>query len=127
MTDDEERDLIARLIEITNPTGGDHTPMPWYKRDAGGGPEIADTRGRLIAAFPRIADRDLAIYFSNAHAAIIGLVRKHARAFTFVRDSTSDQALRSFAENQAELCTIYANLFVRMGKPNGNDAPPVPR
>ena len=116
MTDDEERRLIAQLIEHINPTGGEHTPTPWRKRDGG---EIDDGRGHLIAAFRADADRDLALYFTNIHAAVIGLVRKHAAAFPFVRDRTSDPVLRSFAEHQAELCTIYADLFTRMGKPNG--------
>jgi hypothetical protein len=128
---ENEAAWVQRLIELANPTGLNHTPTPWQ-----GGPELNVTRSQphfpfainytiaastdhdgIIGAFYRKDDRDLALFFVNAHAAIIALLRNMAGAFDFIEMSTADDGMKNFARKQSELCRIYANLFCRLGTP----------
>jgi hypothetical protein len=107
-----------RVQQIMNPTGGKHTPTPWKKGADGDAPAIlAGDSGFMLAAFTREADRDLALYFANAHAGMIGLFRNMADQFEFVARVTADDGLRLFAEGRAQEARIYADLFCRLGKP----------
>jgi hypothetical protein len=113
-----EAAFIRHLIDTANPTGGQHTPTPWQKARSR---EIfsiarADDIGALIANFLNEADRDLALYFVNAHAGILALLRSQADAFGFVAMATADEGLREYAYNMAELGRTYQAGFASMGE-----------
>jgi hypothetical protein len=123
-----EAALVERLMQLANPTGGKHTPTPWKAHDQigvrpetaitfGGGYAIRDGDDSLIALFARREDRDLALYFANTHAAIIGYLRALAHAFDFIAAGLADESRQQFARTHAEQCRIYADLFTRLGKP----------
>jgi hypothetical protein len=136
---------LERFMQLANPTGGKHTPTPWRKATEGDAIEksvtfyqtmlksldekkwseraIADGDGKVLAFFLRPEDRDLALYFTNIHAAVIGYLRALANSFDFIKASTADEACQAFAENQATLCRAYADLFARLGKPEETTCP----
>jgi hypothetical protein len=114
-----EAAYIRHLIDTANPTGGQHTPTPWKKTPPSGYgvADIAtnDDNEALIASFWREADRDLALYFVNAHAGMLGLMRSHAEAFSFIAKGTTDKGLCDFVNHMAELASIYHAGFASMG------------
>jgi hypothetical protein len=108
-----EAAFIKRLMELQNPTGVQHSPTPWRKAGDTG---IESENGTPIADFKRVEDRDLALYFANAHAPMICLLRNLASSFAFIGAGTNDPGLRSYANNLAETTKIYADIFCRLGK-----------
>jgi hypothetical protein len=112
---DNEAAFVQHLIELTNPTKRLHSATPWV---ASGEHEIT-AAGATIAQFRETGDRDVALYFANSHAAIIGLLRNMAGAWDFVEmGATTDETLKDFAHEQSELARVYADLFRRLGKPD---------
>jgi hypothetical protein len=120
-----EAAAIRHLIDSANPTGGKHTPTPWKAAPAVAAPStpgefaIVQTGGHVdwqIATFQREADRDLALYFVNAHAGMLAVMRSHAEAFDFIAKGTADAGLRDYAGHMAELARIYRNGFASMGE-----------
>jgi hypothetical protein len=107
---------VQRLIELSNPTHGAHTPTPWKKGDRIGDCSIETETGLLVAYFRRKEDRDLALYFANVHPGMILLLRNVAAAFAFIGGAAEDAGLQSYAFNMVETTTIYTDLFCRMGK-----------
>jgi hypothetical protein len=120
---EDEAAWIERLKHVSNPTGGAHTPTPWQKKDfeATGDCAIAAGDGTLIAMFKRREDRDLALYFANAHTGMIALFRNLAESFDFIAAGAKpeDEGLRHYATERAESTRIYADLFCRLGKVEG--------
>jgi len=112
------QDLIKRQ---TNPTGTKHSPLPW-KADKDDTGRIASDSGTFVGYFRRPEDRDLALYFTNVHAGMIGLIKQMADSFEFIGRATDDPSLRSIAADRAETARIYAALFARLGKPEGETA-----
>jgi hypothetical protein len=119
-----EAAFIRHLIDMANPTGGPHTPTPWQAKPAvahsapPGEHAIVESGGHIdwqIAVFQNEADRDLALYFVNAHAGMLALLRSHAEAFAFIAKGTDDKGLRDFANHMAELANIYHAGFASMG------------
>lgn len=128
---ENEAEWWEHLIELAHPTGIDHTPTPWQIEDRVGvrtetaitlgadGYQIRAADNQLLALFVRREDRDLALYFANSHAAIIGLIRHIAGAFDFIEmGAGTDPGLKEFARKEADLCRIYAGLFARLGTPD---------
>lgn len=139
---ENEAAFIQKLIKAANPTGGDHTPTPWHKMPAEGcemkaidfyagmlksvGDEEAWSRraisdgdgdGKVLAFFLRPQDRDLALYFANAHPPIIALLRQLADAFEFLARGDGGQgSTEAFCHQHAEMLRIYADIFCRLGK-----------
>src|SRR5262245_24722122 len=112
-----EADWIIDLIQRTrNPTGTNHSPLPWQADDKG---RITSASGNLIGAFRRPEDRDLALYFANAHPGIFSLLRQLADSFEFIAGGTDDEGLKHYALERAEATRIYAELFERLGRPEG--------
>jgi hypothetical protein len=112
----DESALVRRLTELTNPTGTDHTRTPWQRikiRSVGYG--IADQGGSPIGEFQREPDSDLALYFSNAHPAMIGLFNQIAGTFDFLALGVADEPTRRFLRERAETLRIYADIFAAMG------------
>ena len=104
-----------RLMQLTNPTGGLHSATPWAKD----GEHDVTAAGETIAQFRHTEDRDVALYFTNCHAGMIALVRSLGQGFDAVAQMTGDDALKKFAGRHGELCRIYADLFSRLGQPEG--------
>jgi hypothetical protein len=119
-------EMVKRLAELSNPTGGKHTPTPWHAHDSTGvrietgiklaadGFSVREADGELVALFARREDRDLALYFANTHAGIISLLRGNAAAWDFVE--RTGHVTADFAKAQAENARAYADLFCRLGK-----------
>lgn len=125
MTQTPLRPTEEMLLRIINPTRSSHTPTPWTKGEkTDDGYPINGGNGMQIAIFDRVEDRDLALYFVNAHAAIIGLLRNTADSFEFGALGTEDEPVRDFLKRQAELVRIYADLFCRLGRPENNEEDP---
>lgn len=134
-----EAAFIQHLIKLSMPTGLNHTPTPWQKGpvfSVSGDPEplslgddghtISSGAGAVIARFERTEDRDLALYFANVHAGIIGFLRNQAVSFDFAADAAVDKdpALESFLRERAEITRIYADLFCRLGVPEATQEEP---
>lgn len=135
---ENEAAFIQKLIDVQNPTGGKYTPTPWRKRADDGGEisdlppisaflrhmanarahTILDQTGEPLAIFKSEADRDLALYFANSHAAIIGMLRGEAAAWDFAHGATSDAGFQSYAAARADNLRVYADLFCRLGVPD---------
>jgi hypothetical protein len=110
----DEADVIEYLARRTNPTGALHSATPWAKS----GEHEITAAGAVIAQFRHIEDRDVALYFTNAHPAIIALIRSTADTFEFIQTGIEEPAFKEVAARQAELLRIYADLFCRLGKPS---------
>jgi hypothetical protein len=108
-----EAEWVQRLIALTNPTGRLHSATPW----AASGEHDITAAGATIATFRHAEDRDVAAYFVNSHAGIISLLRSMAESWWFAAQATDDDALRSYANDRAEYCRTFAELFSRLGKP----------
>jgi hypothetical protein len=125
-----EAKFIRHLIDSANPTKTAHAPTPWQKAPGSLGDygiARADDIGVLIANFQREADRDLALYFVNAHAGMLMLMRSQANAFRFIAKAAGDDAgLRSYANSMAELADIYVAGFASMGATFAGKAPEPP-
>jgi hypothetical protein len=114
---ENEAAFVQRLIKLANPTGVKHTRTPWGAAETANDLSIiVDGNGHMLASFTRKPDRDLALYFVNVHAVIIGLLRHQAAAWEFAGKSTFDANLREFTFKQAEMLRNYADLFCRLGK-----------
>jgi hypothetical protein len=114
-------EIEAAFIRHANPTGTDHTPTPWEKappsRDYGYGiAEYSRTSRTVIANFQHEADRDLALYFVNAHAGMLAVMRTQADALDFIAKGATDPGLRDYAGHAAELARIYHEGFASMGE-----------
>jgi hypothetical protein len=123
---ENEAAFIQRLMNLQNPTGTAHSPLPWRKPErADNGRLIESETGVTIGYFQRAEDRDLALYFANVHPAMISLLRNLAAAFAFIGVGTNadDTGLRSYANNMAKSTTIYTDIFCRLGKLDGPDLP----
>lgn len=142
---ENEAAFIQKLIKAANPTGGDHTQTPWLKMAAEGcemkaidfysgmlksvGDEaewskraITAADGKVLAFFLRPEDRDIALYFVNAHPPIIGLLRQLADAFEFLARGDGGQgSTEAFCRQHAEMLRIYADIFCRLGKVEENE------
>lgn len=143
---ENEAEFIQKLIKATNPTGGKHTPTPWQKLVAEGcefkaiefyrgllesvGDEskwaeraITTADGKVLAFFLRPEDRDLALYFANAHPPIISMLRSLAAAFEYIAVACpAGTTTKEFARKHEEQARIYADIFCRLGKPPEDDA-----
>jgi hypothetical protein len=118
-------EIEALVKKHRNPTGLAHTPLPWQKALTSmpaddEGHAIADKDGVLLGFFRKQADRDLALYFVNVHAGMIAIIRDFAGTFEFLAAGTGDDAAKHFYMEQAEKARIYADLFARLGMPQGN-------
>jgi hypothetical protein len=122
--DGADPDFIRHLIDAANPTGTAHTPTPWKAAPAVAAPSapgeyaIVQSGGHVdwqIATFQRVSDRDLALYFVNAHAGMLAVLRSQADAFAFIAKGTADDGMRSYTRNMAELGHTYHNGFASMG------------
>lgn len=123
----DEAAFVQRLMKLQNPTGTAHSPTPWRKPE-NNGRLIESETGVTIGYFQRAEDRDLALYFTNAHPAMISLLRNLAAAFAFIGAGTNgnDSGLRNYANQMAESTTIYTDIFCRLGKLAGGDLPMPP-
>jgi hypothetical protein len=110
-----EAAFIQHLIESTNPTGTAHTPTPWKAKDGAGSNYQIFAPDRWIATFDDKCDRDLALYFVNAHAGMLAVMRSDASAFGFIARATADAGLRDLAFHKEELASVYTNGFASMG------------
>lgn len=111
---ENEAAFVQHLIELTNPTGRLHSATPWIA----GGDDTITAAGAVIAKFYETGDRDVALYFANTHAAIIGMLRGEAEAWDFARESSTDAGFKSYMQARADNLRIYADLFCRLGKPD---------
>jgi hypothetical protein len=118
----DQLDLDALAKKHMNPTGLAHTPLPWSKGtpSVDEGHSISAPDGTLVGFFGRREDRDLALYFVNVHAGMIAVIRDFASTFDFLAEGSSEPAAKDFFREQAEKARIYADLFARLGKPQGN-------
>jgi hypothetical protein len=113
-----EAAYIRHLIDTANPTGGQHSSTPWQKAPGSLGDygiARADDVGMLIANFQREEDRDIALYFVNAHPGMLAVMRSQADAFDFIAKGAAEPGLREHAKGMAELGRIYQAGFASMG------------
>jgi hypothetical protein len=108
---EEEAAWVQRLFHLTNPTGKLHSAIPWVADGEFG----ITAAGATIARFRHGEDRDVALYFVNVHAAMIGMLEAQVRAWEFAA-AGGDDAVRAFAETQAETSRAYAQVLSRLGK-----------
>jgi hypothetical protein len=114
-----EAAFIQHLIDTANPTGGGHTPTPWQKAPGSLGDygiAGAGDVGTLIANFLREEDRDLALYFVNAHAGMLAVMRNNADAFKFLAAVMDNSSCRDLALHHEELTRTYEAGFASMGE-----------
>jgi len=115
-----EAEWVIDLIQRTrNPTGTNHSPLPWQADNSKYKGRITSATGTFIGFFRRPEDRDLALYFANAHPGIFSLLRQLADSFEFIAGGTDDEGLKHYALERAEATRIYAELFERLGRPEG--------
>jgi len=74
--------------------------------------------------FTRPEDRDLALYFTNVHPAMISMLRTHVQRLEFIARGTTDAVLKDFCAHAIVETRAHIDILCDLGAIKPDVEPP---